>query len=62
MSQYDYTTRMIALEAAVDAKIAELNEACYSLRADHNQTTIARSQRIQLMAVKAFIEMKVTTL
>jgi len=53
---------MIALETAVDAKIAELNEACYSLRADHNQTTIARAQRIQLMAVKAFIEMKATAL
>ena len=62
MNAYDYPTIMIALSSAIDERLEVLNGACYNLKADHNQTTIARAQRLQLMAVKDFIEMKSKTL
>ena len=62
MNAYDYPTIMISLNTAIDERLQVLNSACYNLKADHKQTTIARAQRIQLMAVKDFIEMKAKTL
>jgi|TARA_R110000823_G_scaffold20834_2_gene63415 hypothetical protein len=62
MNAYDYPTIMIALNSAIDERLEVLNSACYNLKADHNQTTIARAQRIQLTAVKDFIEQKTKTL
>jgi|TARA_B110000914_G_scaffold220336_1_gene230248 hypothetical protein len=62
MNAYDYPTIMIALNSAIDERLEVLNSTCYALKADHNQTTIARAQRLQLMAVKDFIEMRSKTL
>jgi hypothetical protein len=62
MNQYDYPTIMISLCSAIDARLEVLNNTCYNLKADHNQTTVARAQRLQLTAVKDFIEQKSKTL
>jgi len=62
MNAYDYPTIVLALQQAITERLEVLESTCYHLKADHNQTTVARAQRLQLIAVRDFIEMKAKTL
>ena len=58
MNPHDYPTIVLALRSELDRKISELEATCFDLRADEVSTIAARSRRLQLIAVRDFIEAK----
>ena len=61
-SAYDYPTIVLKLQSEIDRKIEGLEQICLDIKSSGDATAQARIRRLQLLAVRDFIDMKVPTL
>lgn len=59
---YDYSGVILDLHKELDRKIVELEATCFDLKATEAATASARSRRVQLIAVRDFLNQKTRTL
>ena len=62
MKAFDYATIIVKLESEIARKIEEFERTCCDLKASDDATMQARVRRLQLIAVRDFINIKTPTL
>ena len=62
MNAYDYPNIVLKLQSVIDRKIEEFERICLDIKSGSDATNQARIRRLQLLAVRNLIDMKVPTL